>query len=253
MSLLFEVSDGVAVITLNRPEVRNAIDRATAEAISDALDEMDARDDIAVGLLTGRGSVFCAGADLKAFRATGLLPVTARRGGMGMVDVPASKPMIAAVEGQALGGGFEIALACDFIVATDDALFGLPEVKHGLVPAGGGILQLPHRVPRSVALQMILTGDPIDARRAADLGLVNQLVASGTVFDAAYAMARSIAANAPLSVRAAKRLFDESLGCSWEQAVRLQTAITQPVLESNDAAEGARAFSEGRPPQWSGT
>ncbi|WP_067671421.1 crotonase/enoyl-CoA hydratase family protein [Nocardia miyunensis] len=248
----FEVADRIAVITLDRPERRNAVDLPTAQAISAALDELDARDDVSVGVLTGAGGIFSAGMDLKAFSATKERPIT-ERGGFGIVERPAAKPLIAAVEGKALGGGFEIALACDLIVAADNAEFGLPEVKRGLVAAAGGVLRLPRRIPPTVAKELVLTGEPISAARAQDLGLVNRVVPAGTAADHARTLAAAIAANAPLAVRTAKLLIDESADWPAAEAFARQAPHTDAVRSSRDAAEGARAFVEKRAPAWSGS
>ncbi|WP_369690326.1 crotonase/enoyl-CoA hydratase family protein [Nocardia miyunensis] len=253
MSVRFELVDRVAVVTLDRPDVHNAVDGPTAEALAEAMDEVDGNDKISVGVLAGEGRSFCAGTDLKAYHATGRLPITERRGGYGMLERPPAKPMIAAVHGQALGGGFELALACDLIVAEAGARFALPEVKYGLLAVGGGILRLQRRIPRSHALEMILTGDPITAERGAELGLVNRLVPSRTAKEAAIALATTIAANAPLSVQVGKRVFDESQDWPHGEAFARQAELAGPVLSGADAAEGARAFVERRPPIWTGS
>jgi len=252
MAVSYQRVDGIGVITLNRPEARNAIDKATADELSDALDAFEVDESAVVGLLRSTGSTFCAGADLQAFHATGDLPVTERRGGLGMVEKLLSKPMVAAVQGHAVGGGFELALACDLIVAEEDAVFGLPEVRYGLVPSGGGLLRLPDRIPRAIALELMLTGDNLAADRAARLGLVNRVVASGTSSDEAMSLARRVAANAPLSVRAVKKVFDEARDWPVSTAFERQAMVTEPILASEDAAEGARAFTERRQPTWSG-
>jgi enoyl-CoA hydratase/carnithine racemase len=252
MTVEFEVADGVALITLNRPAVRNAIDRPTAEALSTVLDEFDAREDVRAGVLTGSGGVFSAGMDLKAFSATGDRPLTEQRGAFGIVAKPPAKPLIAAVEGRALGGGFEIALACDLIIAADDAWFGLPEVKRGLVAAAGGVLRLPRRIPRNVAMELILTGAPISADEARGLGLVNRAVPAGTAVKAALALAAEIAAHAPLAGRTAKLLVDASADWPSDEALARQAPHTDAVRGSADAAEGARAFLEKRAPVWTG-
>lgn len=249
-AVLLEVEEGVAVVTLNRPEVRNAIDRPTADLVAAALDEVDARDDVSVVVLAGNGPTFCAGMDLKAFAATRERPRHPVRGGFGIVEKPAEKPMIAAIEGKALGGGLEIALACDLIVAGESAQLGLPEVKRGLVAAAGGVLRLPTRVPRSVAMELVLTGEPVSAPRALELGLVNRVAPDGQVLEAALALARSIAANAPLALRAAKRIIVDSADWPADEAFARQEEFTGPVRSSDDAAEGARAFVEKRSPVW---
>ncbi|WP_345353529.1 crotonase/enoyl-CoA hydratase family protein [Rhodococcus olei] len=245
------IADHVAVITIDRPHVRNAVDKHTAEAIASALDEVDANTDIRACVLTGGGSVFSAGMDLKAFTESGERPVTEKRGGFGIVERPSAKPMIAAVEGKALGGGFEMVLACDLVVAGESAQFGLPEVKRGLVAAAGGVLRLPRRVSRAVALDMLFTGDPITAGRAAELGLVNYVVADGQAVESARALAMRIASNAPLAIRAVKEIADAVPDWSSADAFARQRPITDAVRSSADAAEGARAFVEKRPAVWS--
>nr|WP_238588811.1 crotonase/enoyl-CoA hydratase family protein [Rhodococcus pyridinivorans] len=245
------IADHVAVITIDRPHVRNAVDKPTAEAIASALDEVDANPDVRVCVLTGSGSVFSAGMDLKAFAESGERPVTESRGGFGIVERPSAKPMIAAVEGKALGGGFEMVLACDLVVAGESAQFGLPEVKRGLVAAAGGVLRLPQRVSRAVALNMLFTGDPISASQAAELGLINEVVADGQAIAAAKALAMRIATNAPLAVQAVKEIVDALPDWPNADAFSRQRPITDAVRSSADAAEGARAFVEKRPAVWS--
>lgn len=252
-AVTFEVSDGVGVLTLNRPEVRNAIDKPTAEAIAAVLDEIDARDDVVAAVITGSGSVFSAGMDLKAFTATGEKPIAEGRGAFGICERQTAKPLIAAVEGKALGGGFEIALACDLIVAAKDSLFGLPEVKRGLVAAAGGVLRLPRRLPRNLAMELVLTGEPMSARTAAAYGLVNRVVPTGTAVYAARELAVQIAANAPLAVRTAKLLVDASADWPTNELFDRQRPFTDAVRSSADATEGARAFLEKRTPQWTGS
>lgn len=250
-SVLFDVTDGIATLTLNRPDVRNAIDLPTAEAVSAALDEVEARDDITVGVLTATGTTFSAGMDLKTFNATGQRPLT-ERGAFGIAERPPAKPLLAAVEGKALGGGLEIVLACDLIVAAEDAVFGLPEVKRGLVAAAGGALRLPRRIPRAAAMELLLTGEPITAQRAADLGLVNRVVPPATAADEARRLAGAITVNAPLAVRTAKFLADVSVDWPFEEAFARQAPYTDHVRSSEDAAEGARAFVDKRAPVWTG-
>jgi len=247
-----DVDGGIAVITLDRPEVRNAIDKPTAEALAAALDEVDARSDVVVAIITGAGPTFCAGMDLKAFSATRERPLHDVRGAFGIVRKPPAKPIIAAIEGNALGGGLEIALACDLIVAARSTRLGLPEVKRGLVAAAGGVIRLPRRIPRGVAMEMILTGEPVSAERALELGLVNRIAEDGEALSVARSMAAAIAANAPLAVRAAKLIVEESADWDLDDAFDLQAPYTDEVRSSDDAAEGARAFVEKRAPQWSG-
>jgi enoyl-CoA hydratase/carnithine racemase len=246
------VVDHVAVITINRPEVRNAVDRPTALRLSALLDAAEADDDVRAIVLSGAGNTFCAGMDLKAFSATGERPMTDERGAFGITGRPPTKPTIAAVEGKALGGGFEIALAADLIVAGESAMFGLPEVKRGLVAAAGGLLRLPTRVPRNVALHMVLTGEPIAASRAETLGLVCSVVPDGTATAAACELGIAVAANAPLALVTSKRIITESADWSSAEMFDRQAELAGPVRASSDAAEGARAFVEKRAPVWTG-
>jgi enoyl-CoA hydratase/carnithine racemase len=248
----FAVADHVAVITLDRPHVRNAVDRDTALAISSALDRAEESDDVRSIVLTGAGGTFCAGMDLKAFATTRQRPICELRGAFGIVQRPPDKPVIAAVEGKALGGGFEIALACDLIVAGRSAAFGLPEVKRGLVAAAGGVLRLPQRIPFNIGMEMILTGEPITAPRAVELGLVNAIVDDGGAGEAAVELARAIGRNAPLAVRIAKQLAKESRDWTDAEAFDRQRPHTEAVRESRDAAEGAQAFVDKRAPNWVG-
>src|SRR6201991_5302737 len=201
--------DGILVITINRPRVRNAVDGATARALADAFDQLDTRDDLLVGVLTGSGGAFSAGMDLKAY-AAGDTPVIPGRGFAGLTRARPRAPLIAAVEGWALGGGTEMALACDLVVAAQDATFGLFEVIHGLVPPEGGIVRLPERIPRNIAMELLLTGDPLPAERAEKLGLVNRITAPGEALQHAVELATRIARNAPLAVAAIKRAVNES-------------------------------------------
>jgi enoyl-CoA hydratase len=249
--VLVRQQDATLIITINRPESRNAIDLETALAIAAALEELDGRDDLAVGLITGAGSAFCAGMDLKAF-LRGERPSVDGRGFAGIVRQPPSKPLIAAVEGPAMGGGFEIVLACDLVVAGEKAVFGLPEVKRGLVASGGGLLRLQQRIPLNLATEWTLTGAPISAATAYEVHLVNRLVPAGTAVDAALELAATIAANAPLAVRASKRIMRESRDWPAESAFERQAPIAEVVRSSEDAREGARAFGEKRAPAWRG-
>jgi enoyl-CoA hydratase len=246
------VRDGaVLVITINRPDQKNAMTRAAGMIISTALDQLDDDPTLSVGILTGAGGSFCSGMDLKRF-AAGELPSVPDRGFGGLTQRPPMKPLIAAVEGWALAGGFELVLACDLVVAAASAKFGLPEIKRGLVARGGGLLRLPKRVPAAVALELILTGDALSAERAAALGVVNHVVADGGALVEAIALARRIAANAPLALVASKRIVSESADWCAAEAFARQAEIADPVFASEDAREGAVAFTERRQPIWVG-
>ncbi|MCW2529081.1 MAG: enoyl-CoA hydratase [Pseudonocardiales bacterium] len=248
-NILITEVDGVQIVTINRPRVRNAMNHATAVDIAAAMDELDARDDLVAGVITGAGTSFCAGMDLKAF-LDGERPSTPERGFAGLVEKPPVKPLIAAVNGPAIAGGFEIVLACDLIVASEDAFFGLPEVKRGLVAAAGGLMRLPRRVPYHLAMEWALTGEYITARRAYEASLVNRLVPADQVLAEATALAVSIAANSPLALKATKRSIIESPGWDPIEAFDRQREISEPVRASDDAKEGARAFKEKRAPVW---
>lgn len=249
--VLVEARDGVQIITINRPEARNALTGAVARGIAAALDVLDADDDLRVGVLTGAGGTFCAGMDLKGF-LTGDLPLVEGRGFGGLVEAPPRKPLIAAVEGFAVAGGFELTLACDLVVAAEDAKFGVPEVKRGLVAAAGAALLLPQRVPQAVALEMLMTGASIDAARAAELGLVNRVTPSGRALEGALALAAQVAANGPLAVAVSKQIARSARDWTSEEGWRRQGELTMPVFVSEDAQEGASAFAEKRPPVWKG-
>jgi enoyl-CoA hydratase len=244
-------ADGVIVITINRPAARNAVNAEVARGVATALDALDTRDDLTVGVITGGGGTFCAGMDLKAF-VTGESPSIPGRGFAGLTEAPPVKPLIAAVEGYALAGGCEIALACDLVVAADTAKFGIPEVKRGLVAAAGGLLRLPRRIPYQVAMELALTGAFLDARRAYDLGLVNRLTEPGDALAAARELAAAIAANGPLAVRATKHIVSHADEWPVAEFWDRQQAVVAPVFTSADAREGAVAFAEKRPPRWTG-
>ena len=247
--VLVTAEQGVMVITLNRPHAKNAVTLAVSEGVAAALDELDARDDVAVGIITGAGGTFCAGMDLKAF-LRGERPSLPGRGFAGVTEAPPATPLIAAVEGYALAGGCEIVLACDMVTAGRGARFGIPEAKRGLVAAAGGLLRLPERIPRAIAMELALTGGFLDAPRAYDLGLVNRLTDDGSALDEALDLAHAIAANGPLATRASKRVIVESRGWPVEERFARQREIIEPVMTSEDAREGARAFAEKRPPNW---
>ncbi|MFH8631497.1 crotonase/enoyl-CoA hydratase family protein [Streptomyces lydicus] len=246
-----EERDGVFVITIDRPQARNAVDGATARALAAAIDELESRDDLLVGILTGANGVFSAGMDLKAF-AKGDTPVIEGRGFGGVTRTDIKTPLIAAVEGYALGGGTEMALACDMIVAARNATFGQTEVHYGIVPPEGGMVRLPERIPRNIALELLLTGDPLPAERAEQLGLVNHLTEPGEALTQALELAHRVAQNAPLAITAVKRVVNERTALRDIDALREQDQYVTPVLASMDAKEGARAFAEKRNPHWQG-
>jgi len=254
MSELIKVDfeDGIQIITINRPDARNAINLEAAQAMAAALDELDARDDVRIGVLTGSNNTFSSGMDLKAFAASGERPLIPCRGFAGLNEAPPRKPLIAAVEGYALAGGFEMALACDLIVAARNASFGLPEVKRGLVAGSGGMLRLPRRLPYHVAMEIILTGDMFAAERAHAHGLVNRLTEPGQALDGALDLARAIVRNGPLAVQTAKRIVAEAT--DWEQAGMFdrQRPLIAHIFTSADAKEGATAFAQKREPVWQG-
>ena len=242
----------VWVITICRPEMRNAIDRATSEAIAQAMDVLDSDNTLSVGILTGAGAHFCSGMDLKAFLRGERVELPGR-GLAGIIETPPRKPVIAAVEGYALAGGCEIALACDLMVAADNAQLGLPEVKRGLMAGSGGLMRLPQRIPRQIAMHYALTGDMMSAVEARQWGLVNQLTAPGEALAAAKALAHKIASNAPLAVQVSKQVVADSVHWPADERFQRQNALLETIIHSNDAREGALAFSEKRPPVWTGT
>jgi enoyl-CoA hydratase/carnithine racemase len=249
--VLVEERGATLVVTLNRPRARNAVNLAVATELAAALDRLDDRDDLTVGVLTGSGSTFCAGMDLKAFLA-GERPSLPGRGFAGLVERPPAKPLIAAVEGYALAGGFEIALACDLVVAAETAVFGLPEVRRGLVAAGGGLLRLPERIPYHLAVDWALTGRTVPAAEAYEARLVSRLTEPGGALDAALEFADRIAANGPLAVRATKEILRSARDWPTHEAFDRQRELSEPVRASEDAREGAVAFREKRAPAWKG-
>src|SRR5215472_18796293 len=246
-----EVADSVAVITIDRPRARNAINGEVARGIAAAIEDFDTRADVSVLVLTGAGGTFSAGMDLKGFLA-GDAPMAAGRGFGGIVERPPVKPVIAAVEGYALAGGFELLLACDLVVASEDAKFGLPEVRRGLVAGAGGLIRLPSRIPYHLAMEIALTGEHFSAARLAAAGLVNKLVPAGEALSAAKELARKVALGAPLALAATKRVIVESAEWPADQAFGKQSEITVPVFFSKDAKEGSTAFTEKRQPVWRG-
>jgi enoyl-CoA hydratase len=250
-AVLTERRDRVLLITINRPDQRNAVNAAVAQGMAAALDELDGDVGLSVGVITGAGKGFSSGMDLKAF-ITGERPYADDRGFAGIVQRPAVKPLIAAVEGFAVAGGLEVALACDLIVASRGARLGVPEVKRSLVAAGGALLRLPRTLPRNLAMELALTGDPIDAERGYELGMINRLTDPGGALDAALELAATIAANGPLALAATKRVMVESADWSDAEFFARQGEIVGPVMTSEDAREGATAFAEKRSPVWKG-
>jgi enoyl-CoA hydratase/carnithine racemase len=251
-AVVTETIGHVLVITLNRPERRNAIDYAMAHSLEAVWDRLDGDDHLRAAVLTGAAGFFSAGADLKA-AAEGAPPaLTRRRGHFGTIQTPPVKPVLAAVEGDALGGGCELALACDLIIAAETARFGLPESRRGVLASGGGAIRLPNRIARNVAMEMALTGRPQSAVRLFSLGMVNQLCAPGGALAEALALANIISANAPLAVAAAKQVITAASHQGEAEAWALQEPILEKLRASTDYREGIGAFAEKRPPQWQG-
>ncbi len=248
--VLTSEEDGILVVTINRPEAKNAMTKAAAEGIAAAMDRLDSDDNLRVGILTGAGGTFCSGMDLKGF-LRGESPVVEGRGFGGVVQAPPQKPLIAAVDGYALAGGLELMIACDLVVANSGAKFGIPEVKRGLVAAAGGVMMLPDQIPERIAMELALTGDFIGAGRAYELGLINR-VTDGSALDAAKELAASIVANGPLAVKVSKQIVRESRAWPMDERYERQTQLIAPVFVSEDAREGAAAFAEKRAPNWKG-
>jgi enoyl-CoA hydratase len=250
--LLRERRGHLEILTINRPEARNAINLETATALSDALDDIEADDDVWVVVLTAAGDkAFSAGMDLKGF-AEGKIPVTKNGGFAGICARTFSKPLIAAVNGAALAGGFEIMLSCDLVIAAESARFGIPEVTRGLIAGAGGLIRLPKRIPKAIALEMALTGDPISATRAAELGIVNRVVPAQDVVSEAISLAERIAKNAPLAVRYSKEVLTKAAEMPEQDAWPMNNVLFKASGETHDAYEGAVAFAEKREPNWQG-
>jgi enoyl-CoA hydratase len=249
-----ERREHIALLTLNRPEARNAVSPEVSQTMAALLDEIEADVEIRAVVVTGKGEVFSAGADLKVVAAGNANDIARGKGGFaGIVTRDFPKPIIAAVNGPALAGGFEIVLSCDLVVAAETARFGIPEVKRGLMAAAGGLIRLPKRVPLAVALELAMTGDPIDAERARQLGLVNRVVPATRVVDEAIALAERIGENSPIAVRNSRRLVREAAELSEADGWKRTMELMMPVFESGDAVEGATAFAEKRPPVWRST
>lgn len=246
-----EVDDGILVVTFTRPAARNAMNKAVAQGIADAMDRLDGDPSLRVGIITGGGGTFCSGMDLKGF-LKGESPVVEGRGFGGLTQRGPEKPLIAAVDGYAFAGGMELAMACDLIVANSKAQFGIPEAKRGLAAGAGGLVRLPRQIAPRVAMELALTGDPITAQRAYDLGLINQ-VCEGLAVDAAKALARRIVENGPLAVQASKAIIRDSVFWPEADMQERQAPYLTPVFTSNDSREGPTAFAEKRKPNWTGT
>lgn len=254
VEVLYEVSDHIAVVTLNRPDKRNAVNGAVATALDWIVKTTEADDDVRAAILySSLESTFCAGADLSEIaKGNGAALGTKDGGFAGFVNAPRTKPWIAAVRGNALAGGCELTLTCDMIVASEDARFGLPEVKRGLYAGAGGTYRLPRAIPRNIALELIATGEPMDVQRAYALGLVNRIVPLAGVLEAAKALANDIVANAPMSVRESLRIARIAADMSEAEIRALSIEASRKVMTSEDAKEGPRAFLEKRKPNWSG-
>jgi enoyl-CoA hydratase len=249
--VLVDVTDGIMTVTLNRPEAKNAANRAVAVGVAAAMDQLDADDSIRVAIITGAGGTFCAGMDLKAF-VSGEMPMVEGRGFAGLTEATPRKPLIAAIEGYALAGGMELAISCDLIVAADNAKFGIPEVKRGLAAAAGGLMKLPRQIPSRLAMELAITGDFMTSQRAYEIGLVNQIVPAGTALEAAKVLAAKIAANGPLAVAVSKQVIQESADWSSDEMWKKQQDLVMPIFGSEDAMEGSIAFAEKRAPNWKG-
>ncbi|MEU4249276.1 crotonase/enoyl-CoA hydratase family protein [Amycolatopsis sp. NPDC026612] len=239
------------LITIDRPQARNAVDAAVAAGLAAALDELENDPTLRAGVLTGAENTFSAGMDLKA-ALKGESPEIPGRGFGGLTEAELSKPLIAAVEGFAMGGGFELALGCDLIVAAEGAKFGLPEVKRGLIAAGGGVIRLPKRIPHHLAMEFLLTGEPVTGRRAGELGLVNRVTPDGDAAAVAVGLAEKLAENAPLALAAVKKVVRAADGVSDAEAFAAQREVTKTLMQSADVREGMTAFAERRAPKWTG-
>ncbi len=249
-AVLTSVENGVIIMTINRPEARNAVTRQVAEEMAAALDELDGNDELRVGIIAGAGGTFCSGMDLKGF-LKGEMPVAKGRGFAGLTEAPPKKPLIAAVDGYVLAGGMEVAISCDLIVANRDAKFGIPEVRRGLVAGAGGLIRLPRQISPRLAMEYALTGEFLSAERGYEIGLVNRLT-DGPALDAAKELAATITENGPLAVQVSKQIIAEQAEWSNEEMWTKQGELMGPVFTSADSREGAAAFAEKRKPNWTG-
>lgn len=248
--VLTEVDGNVLIVTINRPAAKNAVNKAVAEGVAAAMDRLDSESGLRCAVLTGAGGTFCSGMDLKAF-LRGEMPSVPGRGFGGLTEQPPKKPIIAAVDGYALAGGMEIALACDLIVANASAMFGIPETKRGLVAGAGGLMRLPRQIPPRIAMELALTGDFINAQRAYEVGFINQIT-DGPALDAAKALAAKIAENGPLALITSKAIIRDSHEWTEAEMWKKQQGYVGGIFTSNDAREGAAAFAEKRKPNWQG-
>ena len=249
----YEQQGRIAVLTIRRPEARNAVNGDVASGIEAAIDRLEEDPDTWVGVVTGDGPVFSAGADLKAIASGQVASLQTKRGGFGgIVQREREKPLIAAVDGPALAGGCEIALACDVIVASKAAAFGLPEVKRSLAAVAGGLFRLPRAIGPTVAMEAVLTGEPVPAERAYQLGMVSRLVEPGEALKAALELAETICANAPLAVRASRKVVRAALTADDDTLWEMSNQAMMSLVQTEDFAEGPRAFVEKRPPEWKG-
>src|SRR5918995_24430 len=252
-AVTYEVRGHYALITINRPAARNAVNGAVANGIEAGIDRIEETDDVWVGVITGTPPVFCAGADLKEINSGNAAALATKRGGFGgITQRERTKPIIAAVDGPALAGGTEITLACDLIVASRSATFGIPEVKRSLVAGAGGLFRLGRKIPLNIAMELTLTGDPIDATRAHHFGLVNRLVEPGGALDAAVALAEQICANAPVAVRESRKIVLAATNAPDDVGWKMSAEGMAAAMSSEDFSEGLTAFIEKRPPQWKG-
>jgi enoyl-CoA hydratase len=253
MAVDFDQRGPFAVVKINRPDARNAVNGAVAQGIEEAIDKIEADDSIWVGILTGEPPVFCAGADLKEINSGNAAGLATERGGFGgITQRERTKPIIAAVDGPALAGGTEIVLSCDLVVASTTATFGIPEVKRSLVAAAGGLFRLPRKIPFNIAMELALTGDPISAEVAHHHGLVNRLCEPGQALEVATALAEQICANAPVAVRETRKIVLEATNAPDDVGWKMSAEGMGKAMSSEDFSEGLTAFIEKRPPQWKG-